>query len=120
MEAKPLAAYEVQLEDILADAKLALKKLSVDLEYDNRKVGAEQQALDATNKRALALVGAAHLTIMGVMTDNPPRWLTDAALAPVSAKAAQVIQTVLPTLGKGADALTPMVGSSVREGFSDQ
>ena len=70
--------------------------------------------------RALALVGAAHLTIMGVMGDNPPRWLTQAALAPVSAKAAEVIQMVLPTLGKGADALTPVVGSSVREGFSDQ
>jgi len=70
--------------------------------------------------RALALVGAAHLTIMGVMSDNPPRWLTQAALAPVSAKAAEVIQMVLPTLGKGADALTPVVGSSVREGFSDQ
>ena len=70
--------------------------------------------------RALALVGAAHLTIMGVMSDNPPRWLTQAALAPASAKAAQVIQMVLPTLGKGADALTPVVGSSVREGFSDQ
>ncbi|MFZ4163939.1 CvpA family protein [Brevundimonas sp. NPDC058933] len=70
--------------------------------------------------RALALIGGAHLTIMGVMTDNPPRWLTQAALAPISAKAAQVIQIVLPTLGKGADALTPVVGSSVREGFSDQ
>lgn len=70
--------------------------------------------------RALALIGAAHLTLMGVMTDNPPRWLTDAALAPLSAKAAEVIQIVLPTLGKGADALTPVVGSSVREGFSDQ
>jgi hypothetical protein len=51
-----LAAYEVQLEDVLADAKLALKKLSVDLEYDNRKVAAEQQALDTTNQRSLALV----------------------------------------------------------------
>jgi len=27
---------------------------------------------------------------------------------------------VLPPLGKGADALPPVVGSSVREGFSDQ
>jgi membrane protein required for colicin V production len=54
------------------------------------------------------------------MTDNPPRWLTNAALAPVSAKAAHAIQIVLPTLGKGADALTPVVGSSVREGFSDR
>ncbi|MGH7028314.1 CvpA family protein [Brevundimonas sp.] len=70
--------------------------------------------------RALALVGAVHLTIMGVMTDDPPRWLTKAALAPVSVRAAHVIQIVLPTLGKGADALTPVVGSSVREGFSDQ
>jgi membrane protein required for colicin V production len=70
--------------------------------------------------RAMALIGGAHLTIMGVMTDNPPRWLTQAALAPVSAKAAEIIQIVLPTLGKGADALTPVVGSSVREGFSDQ
>lgn len=70
--------------------------------------------------RALALIGGAHLTIMGVMTDNPPRWLAQAALAPVSAKAAEIIQIVLPTLGKGADALTPVVGSSVREGFSDQ
>ncbi|MBD3832482.1 CvpA family protein [Brevundimonas bullata] len=70
--------------------------------------------------RALALIGGAHLTIMGVMTDNPPRWLTQATLAPVSAKAAEIIQIVLPTLGKGADALTPVVGSSVREGFSDQ
>ncbi len=70
--------------------------------------------------RALALIGAAHLTLMGVMTDNPPHWLTQAALAPVSAKAAETIQMVLPTLGKGADALTPVVGSSVREGFSDQ
>jgi len=70
--------------------------------------------------RALALVGAAHLTIMGVMSDDPPRWLSQAALAPVSAKAAEVIQMVLPTLGKGADALTPVVGSSVREGFSAQ
>ena len=51
-----LAAYEVQLEDILADAKLALKKLSVDMEYDNKQADAEQQALDATNQRALALV----------------------------------------------------------------
>lgn len=70
--------------------------------------------------RALALIGGAHLTIMGVMTDNPPRWLTQATLAPVSAKAAEIIQIVLPTLGKGADTLTPVVGSSVREGFSDQ
>ena len=51
-----LSAYEVQLEDILADAKLALKKLSVDMEYDNKQADAEQQALDATNQRALALV----------------------------------------------------------------
>jgi len=70
--------------------------------------------------RALALIGAVHLTIMGVMSDNPPRWLTGAALSPLSEGSAKAIQVVLPTLGKGADALTPVVGSSVREGFSDQ
>ena len=70
--------------------------------------------------RALALIGAVHLTVMGIMSDNPPRWLTGAALSPVSEGSAKAIQVVLPTLGKGADALTPVVGSSVREGFSDQ
>ena len=70
--------------------------------------------------RALGLIGAVHLIIMGAMQDNPPRWLSDAATAPVSEGAARAIQIVLPTLGKGADALTPVVGSSVREGFSDQ
>lgn len=70
--------------------------------------------------RALALIGAVHLTIMGAMPDNPPRWLIEAASAPVSKGAARAIQIVLPTLGKGADALTPVVDSSVREGFSDQ
>ncbi len=70
--------------------------------------------------RALALIGAVHLVIMGAMQDNPPRWLSEAATAPVSEGAARAIQIVLPTLGKGADALTPVVGSSVREGFSDQ
>lgn len=70
--------------------------------------------------RALGLIGAVHLVIMGAMQDNPPRWLSEAATAPVSESAARAIQIVLPTLGKGADALTPVVGSSVREGFSDQ
>ncbi len=70
--------------------------------------------------RALGLIGAVHLIIMGAMQDNPPPWLSEAATAPVSEGAARAIQIVLPTLGKGADALTPVVGSSVREGFSDQ
>jgi membrane protein required for colicin V production len=69
--------------------------------------------------RALALIGGVHLIIMGAMADNPPRWLTEAASAPLSEAAARAIQIVLPSLGKGADALTPVVGSSVREGFSD-
>ena len=51
-----LAAYEVQLEDVLADAKLALKQLSVDMEYDTRRTDAKQQAIAATDQRALALV----------------------------------------------------------------
>lgn len=70
--------------------------------------------------RALCLIGGAHLTLMGIMEDNPPQWLTDAALLPVSESSAKGIQMVLPALGKGADALTPVVKTSVREGFSDQ
>ncbi len=70
--------------------------------------------------RALVLIGAAHLTLMGVMTDNPPLWLTQARLFAVSEGSARTIQTVLPALGKGADAITPVVKSSVREGFSNQ
>lgn len=69
--------------------------------------------------RALTLIGGVHLTIMGAMADNPPIWLKDAASAPLSQGAARAIQIALPSLGKGADALTPVVGSSVREGFSD-
>lgn len=51
-----LAVYEVQLEDVLADAKVALKKLSVDMDYDNKKTDAEQRALDITERRGMALV----------------------------------------------------------------
>lgn len=70
--------------------------------------------------RALGIIGAVHLILMGVMADNPPRWFTDAKSLPLSIKAAQNIQTMLPVLGKGADAITPVVNRSVREGFSDQ
>ena len=71
--------------------------------------------------RALVLIGAVHLVIAAAMPgEKTPRWLTGAALSPLSEGSAKAIQVVLPTLGKGADALTPVVGSSVREGFSDQ
>ena len=32
---------------------------------------------------------------------------------------ARMIQIVLPSIGRGADAITPVVDSSVRRGFSD-
>jgi membrane protein required for colicin V production len=44
---------------------------------------------------------------------------SDAALRPVSAGAARAIQIILPGIGRGADALSPVVDSSVRRGFSD-
>ena len=46
-------------------------------------------------------------------------WLTEAALHPLTAGAARVIQLALPGIGRGMDAVTPVVDSSVRRGFSD-
>jgi membrane protein required for colicin V production len=70
--------------------------------------------------RALVLIGAVHLVVVAAMPgERTPRWLTNAALYPVSAMGARAIQIVLPSLGRGADAITPVVDSSVRRGFSD-
>jgi membrane protein required for colicin V production len=70
--------------------------------------------------RALVLLGAIHLVIVAAMPGvKTPRWLSEAALRPVTAGAARAIQIVLPGIGRGADALTPVVSSSVSEGFKD-
>ncbi|MFT4955681.1 MAG: membrane protein required for colicin V production [Brevundimonas sp.] len=70
--------------------------------------------------RALVLLGAIHLVAFAATAPNPPPgWLRDAALFPVSHASARAIQTILPTVGRGADALSPVIGSSVRDGFSD-
>jgi membrane protein required for colicin V production len=70
--------------------------------------------------RALVLLGAIHLVIVAAMPgEKTPRWLSEAALRPVTAGAARAIQVVLPGIGRGADALTPVVTSSVSEGFKD-
>lgn len=70
--------------------------------------------------RSLVLLGAIHLVIVAAMPgEATPRWLTQAMLYPVSAGAARVIQIVLPGIGRGADALTPVINSSVHEGFSN-
>lgn len=71
--------------------------------------------------RAVVLLGAIHLVIVAAMPgEQTPRWLSEAALRPVTAGAARLIQIVLPGIGRGADALTPMVSSSVSEGFSGE
>jgi len=70
--------------------------------------------------RAFVIIGGVHLTLMGIMADNPPSWFTEAKTLPVSITAARTIQIALPVISKGADALTPVVNQSVREGFSDQ
>jgi len=71
--------------------------------------------------RSLVLLGAIHLVIVAAMPgDKTPRWLSEAALRPVTAGAARVIQIVLPGIGRGADALSPVVSSSVSKGFSDE
>ena len=70
--------------------------------------------------RSLVLLGAIHLVIVAAMPgDRTPAWLRDAALRPVSAGAARMIQIILPGIGRGADAISPVVDSSVRRGFSD-
>ncbi|MFN3930955.1 MAG: CvpA family protein [Brevundimonas sp.] len=69
--------------------------------------------------RALVLLGAIHLVVVAAMPgEKTPRWLTEAALRPLTAGAARAIQIVLPGIGRGADALTPVVTSSVSKGFS--
>ncbi len=71
--------------------------------------------------RSLVLLGAVHLVIVAAMPgERTPRWLGEAALRPVTAGAARVIQIVLPGIGRGADALAPVVTSSVNKGFSDE
>ena len=71
--------------------------------------------------RSLILLGAIHLVVVAAMPgERTPRWLSEAALRPVTAGAARVIQIVLPGIGRGADTLTPVVTSSVSQGFSDE
>lgn len=69
--------------------------------------------------RALVLLGAIHLVVVAAMPgEKTPRWLTEAALYKVSAGAARTIQFILPGIGRGMDAVSPVVASSAREGFS--
>ncbi|WP_420477750.1 CvpA family protein [Brevundimonas sp. FT23028] len=71
--------------------------------------------------RGLVLLGAIHLVIVAAMPgEKTPGWLTGAALRPLTAGAARMIQIILPTLGRGADVLTPVVSSSVSKGFSEE
>ena len=71
--------------------------------------------------RSLVLLGAIHLVVVAAMPgERTPRWLSEATLRPVTAGAARLIQIVLPGIGRGADALTPVVTSSVNEGFSGE
>jgi membrane protein required for colicin V production len=70
--------------------------------------------------RGLVLLGAIHLVIVAAMPgERTPRWLSEAALRPITAGAARAIQIILPGIGRGADALSPVVSSSVSKGFSD-
>ena len=69
--------------------------------------------------RALVLLGAIHLVVVAAMPgEKTPRWLTEASLYKLSAGAARTIQFILPGIGRGMDAVSPVVASSAREGFS--
>ncbi|MDQ7811960.1 CvpA family protein, partial [Brevundimonas sp.] len=55
--------------------------------------------------RALVLLGAIHLVIVAALPgEKTPRWLSEAALRPVTAGAARLIQIVLQGVGAPADA----------------
>lgn len=70
--------------------------------------------------RGLLVLGALHLVVVAALPgEKTPRWLTEALVQPVSAASARAIQLVLPGLARGADALSPVVESSVRQGFND-
>ena len=70
--------------------------------------------------RALVLLGAIHLVVVAAMPgEKTPRWLADASVRPLTEGAARAIQVVLPGVGRGADALAPVVSSSVSRGFKD-
>ena len=69
--------------------------------------------------RALVLIGAIHLVVVAALPgEKTPRWLGEAMLYKLSAGSARAIQVILPGIGRGADALAPIVDSSVREGIS--
>lgn len=71
--------------------------------------------------RGLVLLGAIHLVIAAAMPgERTPGWLTNAAVRPLTAGAARAIQIILPGIGRGVDALTPVVSSSVSKGFSEE
>ena len=71
--------------------------------------------------RALVLIGAVHLVIVAALPgERTPGWLAGAVTYPVSAFGARAIQMVLPGIGRGVDAISPVLDSSVRKGFSDR
>jgi membrane protein required for colicin V production len=71
--------------------------------------------------RALVLLGVIHLIVFASSGSNPPpRWLTDAAVLPLSQGAADMIQAILPGIGRAADQVTPVVVESARRGATDQ
>lgn len=70
--------------------------------------------------RAVVLLGVIHLVFHAATPpERVPGWFRDAAVFPVSATGARLIQTVLPGLGRGADALAPTVADSVRRGVRE-
>lgn len=71
--------------------------------------------------RGLVLLGAIHLVIVAALPgERTPGWLSEAAVRPLTAGAARAIQIILPGIGRGVDALTPVVSSSVSKGFSEE
>ncbi len=71
--------------------------------------------------RGLVVIGILHLFLAAFTPANrTPGWFRHAALFPVSAAAAKMIQAVLPAGAKLADQVAPKVEASVRQGASDK
>jgi len=71
--------------------------------------------------RALVVLGVIHLMFYAATpAGRIPHWYRQAAVYPMAAGSAKMLQLVLPTWAKVADKVAPVVEDSVRRGASDQ
>ncbi|MBX7247515.1 MAG: CvpA family protein [Caulobacteraceae bacterium] len=96
--------------------------LSRSLQEHDHLGGADRMAgLGFGVLRALLLLGIIHLALYAATpAGRIPHWYRDAKAYPAARASARVLQLVLPTWAKAADAVAPAVERSVRSGATDQ